>query len=274
MKFNFCVLASGSGGNTSLVWTKNAAILIDCGKSGKYIASELAALGISPKDLTAALITHAHIDHISESGLNFLVKNNVPLYSHSDVLDDICDKFGQKTRDCEMISFDDSFKIKDIEIDYFPVHHKDSSVSKTLGFTIASKIADRKYKIGYVTDTGKVCKNMISKLADSNILVMESNYDKEMLDQSFRPRENKKWVLSDNGHLSNEAASVAIAEIKEISKAKDSLKYIFLAHLSAHHNYPELALKSAKSELLRRKMSNMRLFCAKRDLKSPTIKIS
>jgi len=273
VSFNFCVLSSGSGGNVSLVWTKEGAVLIDCGRSGKYISEELAALGISPKDLTAAVITHAHIDHISESGLNFLIKNDIALYSHNDILDDICDKFGQKVRDCRMISFDSSFNIKNIDIDYFPVHHKDISVSKTLGFTLSSKVAGQTYKIGYATDTGKVCKNMAQKLAGSNILVIESNYDKEMLNSSFRPRENKKWILSDSGHLSNEASAAAVADIKEISKVKDSLKYVFLAHLSAHHNYPELALKVSQDELTKRKISDVRLFCAKRDSRSQTIKI-
>ncbi|MDR1195698.1 MAG: MBL fold metallo-hydrolase [Endomicrobium sp.] len=270
---NFCILASGSSGNCSVLWNESVAVLIDCGCSAKYIVENLASLGIEPCNLTAAVITHAHIDHISASGLNFLLKNNIPVHLHEDTLEDIFRKYGNKADECYSVSFNGGFKIKDIVVEPFNVYHKDERISRTLGFSFSSFVQGKKYKVGYVTDTGKVCKNMIKSLSDSNILVIESNYDREMLDSSFRPYENKRWVLSDWGHLANEDAAHAIAEIKAASTAPDSLKYVFLAHLSYHHNSPELALQVSKKMLYSQDINDVKLFAAKRKERCQAIKI-
>jgi phosphoribosyl 1,2-cyclic phosphodiesterase len=272
--FNFCILASGSSGNCSVLWTDRAVVLIDCGCSAKYIIGSLASLGIDPQNITAAVITHAHIDHISASGLNFLIKNNIPVHLHSDTLEDVFRKYGNKVDVCYTVSFNDGFKIKDIEVNPFDVHHKDGKISRTLGFSFSSLVHGKKYKIGYMTDTGKVCRNIVKSLSDSNILVIESNYDRDMLDSSFRPYENKRWVLSEWGHLANEDAARAIAEIKMNSTVADSLKYVFLAHLSRHHNRPELAIQVSKEMLLSQNITDIRLFAAKRKERCQAIKIS
>lgn len=272
--FNFCILASGSSGNCSVIWTERAAILIDCGCGAKYMSESLFSLGLKPQNITAAVITHAHIDHISASGLNFLLKNNIPMYLHGDTLEDVFERYGNKADECYSVSFNDSFKIKDIIIEPFDVYHKDGNISRTLGFAFSSYVQGRKYKIGYMTDTGKVCKNIVNSLKNSNILIIESNYDRRMLNASFRPYENKRWVMSEWGHLSNEDAARAVAEIKTASTAADSLKYVFLAHLSRHHNRPELAVKAVEEMLLNQNISDVRLFAAKRRQRCRAVKIS
>ena len=274
MGLNFCILASGSGGNCSVLWTDKAAVLIDCGCSSKYLAENLSALNIDPRNLTAAVITHAHIDHISASGFNFLLKNEIPVYLHVDTLDDVCRKYGQKADKCNAVAFSGPFNIKDISVTPFDVRHKDAKIKRAMGFAFCAIVNGRKYKIGYMTDTGTVSKNMAASLADSNILIIESNYDREMLNLSFRPYENKRWVLSEWGHLDNEDAAKAIAEIKMNSTAKDSLKYVFLAHISEHHNHPELALKVTKETLLSKNITDINLFAAKRNQRSRAIRIS
>ena len=274
MGLNFCILASGSSGNCSVLWTDKAAVLIDCGCSSKYISENLAALKIKPENITAAVITHAHIDHISVSGLNFLLKHEIPVYLHDDTLEDIYRKYGSKADSCQTVIFCEPFKIKDIHINPFDVHHKDGKISRTLGFTFSSAVNGRKYKIGYITDTGKISKNIADILADSNILVIESNYDRDMLDSSFRPYENKRWVLSEWGHLANEDAAKAIAEIKLNSTAEDSLKYVFLAHISRHHNRPDLAIQASKEMLYNQNITDIRLIAAKRKQRCQAIKIS
>ena len=131
----------------------------------------------------------------------------------------------------------------------------------------------RNYKIGYITDSGKICDNMKNFLVNSNILVIESNYNKQMLETSSRPYENKQWILSDFGHLSNEDAAKAISEIKKLSTVKDSLKYVFLAHISSHHNTYEFAKQAVNKTLLNNNITEMTLLIAKRKSKSPTIRI-
>jgi len=269
----FCILASGSSGNCSVIWTEKSAILIDCGCNSKYIIENLVDLKIAFENL-AAVITHAHTDHVSASVLSFLRKNNIPLYAHENAFEDLLRKYGSKVEECVKMPFYENFKIKDISVEYFNVYHKDKNISYACGFAFLHKINTKEYKIGYLTDTGKVCDKIIRSLINSNILVIESNYDKIMLDSSLRSRDNKEWVLSDWGHLSNEDAAKSIVKIKAFSKTNDSLKYVFLAHISDHHNTTEIALKTTKEILLNKRISNIKLFVAKRNKRGPVINIT
>jgi phosphoribosyl 1,2-cyclic phosphodiesterase len=273
LSLNFCVLTSGSSGNSSIIWTDKTVVLVDFGCSSKYLTENLDILGIPLQNLTAVLITHAHMDHISASGINFIIKNNVPIFTHENVLKDISKKYGDKIKNCTNVPFSKSFEFEDLAVESFDVHHKDRNVSKTLGFTFFHSLNKRQYKIGYVTDTGKICDKIINNLINSNILAIESNYNHMMLDVSFRPYDNKVWVLSDYGHLSNEDAAAAVCKIKNLSTKEDSLKYVFLAHISQHHNSQELALKTAKEIFLENNINNIKLFAAKRKQKSQVIKI-
>jgi phosphoribosyl 1,2-cyclic phosphodiesterase len=230
-------------------------------------------LGVSLSNLTAAIITHAHTDHINAAGWSFLHKNRVPIYMHEKIFEDASKKCGSKIKKYNVIYFQENFNVKDICIKSFDVYHKDKNISKTLGFIFSSTLSGREYKIGYVTDTGKICDKIIKNLVNSNILVIESNYNWKMLNSSFRTYGNKKWISSDWGHLANEEAANAIAKIKMLSKSKDSLKYIFLIHISVHHNTHELALDVVKKTLLNKKILDVNVFVAKRRQKSPTIKI-
>jgi hypothetical protein len=81
-----------------------------------------------------------------------------------------------------------------------------------------------------------------------------------MLNSSSRAYGNKKWILSDWGHLANEEAASAIAKIKMLPKSKDSLKYIFLVHINVHHNTHKLALDVVKRTLLKKNLG-VNVFC-------------
>ncbi|MDR0618131.1 MAG: MBL fold metallo-hydrolase [Endomicrobium sp.] len=272
MSLNFSIIASGSSGNCSILWNEKIAILIDCGCSAKYLSKQLIKLNINIKNL-CSVITHAHIDHISVSGINFLKRNQIPVYVTKDIFEDILKRYEQKIKSCLYIEYDNSFKIGNIEVKSFDVYHKDNNISQTCGFTFVSKVKRRNYKIGYITDSGKICDNIKNFLVNSNILVIESNYNKQMLETSSRPYENKQWILSDFGHLSNEDAAKAISEIKKLSTVKDSLKYVFLAHISSHHNTYEFAKQAVNKTLLNNNITEMTLLIAKRKSKSPTIRI-
>jgi phosphoribosyl 1,2-cyclic phosphodiesterase len=273
LSLNFCILASGSSGNCAIIWTDKTAALVDLGCSYRYLLENLDILKIPPKNLEAIFLTHAHMDHISASGLNFIIKNNVPIFTHDNVLKDIYKKYGDKIKKCLNMPFSKRFEFKDLVIESFDVHHKDRNVSRTLGFTFSHYLNRKEYKIGYVTDTGKICSKIINNLINSNILVIESNYNRMMLDVSFRPYDNKMWVLSDFGHLSNEDAAIAVCKIKKLSTKEDSLKYVYLAHISHHHNTKELAIKTVKKILSENNIKNINLLSTKRKQKSQTIRI-
>jgi phosphoribosyl 1,2-cyclic phosphodiesterase len=273
MRLRFCLLSSGSDGNCAIVETDKTAVLIDFGRPASYIKESLATIHLDIKKISGVLITHMHTDHLSPAGFNFLIKNQIPIYFHKTVLDDVYERFGNKVDDCNAKIYDDKFEIGNICISPFDVYHKDSTVNKTLGFTLSAKVDGRIYKIGYITDTGKITEGIKKALSDSNILAIESNYNREMLDASDRPYENKKWVLSDYGHLANEDAAQAMCDIKDMSSTQDSLKYVFLAHISRLHNNGQTALKTAKDFMLNRKLNGINLFVAPNSRKSRSILI-
>jgi hypothetical protein len=110
--------------------------------------------------------------------LNIIAKNNIPVCTHENILKDISKKYGNKIEKCADMMFPKNLKFKDLAIEFFDVHHKDINISKTLGFTFSHSLNKRQYKIEYVTtDAGKIC--------------IESNYNRTMLESSFRPHNNK-----------------------------------------------------------------------------------
>lgn len=273
MSLNFSIIASGSSGNCSILWNEKTVILVDCGCSAKYLTEHLENLHIDIKSLYS-LITHAHLDHISISCINFFKKNKIPIYVTKNILKDISKKHGHRFNGCQYILYDGVFTIDNIQVKSFDVHHKDNNITQTCGFVFLAKVNKRNYKIGYITDTGKICDNIIKMLANSNILVIESNYDKQMLKSSSRPYENKQWILSDFGHLSNNDTANAIYKISGCSTAEDSLKYVFLAHISRHHNNHKLAHRTINTILSNNNITKIKLLSAKRMSKSPTIHIN
>lgn len=268
----FCTLASGSNGNMAIIKTIKKVIAIDFGCGINFICQSLECFGLEAKNLDAVFITHAHSDHLSKSGFAFLCKYKIPLYCHQSVWLDICKRF-QNYDECNKYVYEDKFHFFDIFVRPFNVYHKDRAVSQNLGYTFESAVAGRVYKIGYLTDTGKITDAIKKILADSNILTIESNYDARLLKESFRPRQNKEWVASDFGHLGNVESAQAICDIKMLSTSKESLKYVFLAHLSAQHNSPEIALNTVCAFLKQKKISDIRTLVAPRGRRGKAIKI-
>lgn len=139
MSLNFSIISSGSSGNCSILWNEKTAILIDCGCSSKYLSEQLKKLNVTTKNLYS-LITHAHIDHISLSGINFLQKNQIPVYISKNIFQDILKRYEHKIKNCLCINHDKNFKIGNIVVNSFDVYHKDNNISRTCGFTFFSKV--------------------------------------------------------------------------------------------------------------------------------------
>jgi phosphoribosyl 1,2-cyclic phosphodiesterase len=273
MSLEFCSLTSGSCGNVSVIRTDKVCVLIDLGCSQEYLLKNLSDLKVNPSNINAVLLTHAHSDHMSAAGFSLICKNNIPLYLHRDVFDDLSVKFKNKIELCNSRIFDDEFNVGGIAVRPFAVSHKDARISKTFGFTLKTRIDGRVYKIGYMTDTGKVSEAVKEVLADSNLLFIEANYDPKLLDMSFRYAQNKNWISGNFGHLENSQAAIAICDIKEMSCSKDSLKYVFLAHLSGEHNTRALALDAVQKEMEQRNISGVSLLIAPRMARGQIVKL-
>ena len=171
---NFCSLYSGSSGNSLLVETSNTKILIDVGESAKKISSALSSMEIDPSEIDAILVTHEHSDHVRGLG-TFSKKYDIPVYANSktwDAMPEQSEKINDKN--IKKFTIEENFEIGDLKIHPFKIPH---DAANPCGFNILNNNT----KISIATDIGHMTSNIIHKLEDSSFLLLEANYDPNIL---------------------------------------------------------------------------------------------
>ena len=236
--FKFCSLYSGSSGNSLFIETQNTKLLIDAGVSSKKIENTLNDINIDPSTLDGILVTHEHIDHVQ--GLGTLSKKfDLPVFVNQETLDAMPkqkDKISEKNVKTFKIS--DKFEIGDLEIKPFSIPH---DAANPCGFNIWK---DNK-KISIATDIGHMTNPILKSLEESLFIMLEANYDPEVLRCSPYPFTLKSRIAGPTGHLPNEIAGKTISHL-----LKSGLKNAMLGHLSKQSNFPELAYKTVVDELI------------------------
>jgi phosphoribosyl 1,2-cyclic phosphodiesterase len=232
MNLNFCSLSSGSSGNCYYLGNEFHGILIDAGISATSIRKFLKSVDISMETIMGVLITHNHNDHVR--GLEVLTrKNNLPAFTSPNVWKSILTPRTRISPDCiREIPLKQKFHLAGFDIEAFPVSH---DAPETIGFHICA--GDKKVTI--VTDLGHICETAAHYIKEANLLIIESNYDEEMLRTGSYPYYLQARIRSDHGHLGNHQTSAFLAEI-----LNDSLSHICLAHLSRNNNTPEVVLQT------------------------------
>lgn len=213
---HYSIISSGSKGNTSVVIYKDTSILIDMGVSFERLKNGLEEVGLTVDDLSAAIFTHDHADHIN--GIRFLSPKI--MYGLKGTLPSLCN----------VIEVNDPFKIGEFTITAFATSH---DATNPCGYLLEAGGE----KLVYMTDTGCFLEENLPLIKNPTYLVIESNHDIQMLLATNRTYELKNRILSDVGHLCNEDSAIACCEI-----IGDSTKEIVLAHLSEEANTPETAL--------------------------------
>ena len=252
----FSALASGSSGNCFYVENNGNAVLVDAGISAKQIVKRLFILRKNPEKIKAILITHEHSDHVRGADV-FARKFNVPIFAT-----------GKTIENCYLCSDEDlinpirnneSLSIGGMRICAFSKSHKASD-------PVSYSISNGK-KISIITDVGYACENVIANVSDSDAMFLESNYDETMLDNGFYPYYLKKWIKSDEGHLSNRQSALCVLE-----NASSRLKFLILSNLSQNNNNPEIALKTFNI-LKERKKFSPKIFVSERESPSCLMRI-
>ena len=242
-------------GNCLYVESENTKLLIDAGVSLKKIETGLETLNVSPSSLDGILVTHEHSDHIQSLG-NLSKKFNLPVYANSETFDAMpkqTDKIS--TENINKFKVTEKFQIKDIEVNPFSIPH---DAANPCGFSISNN-SD---KISIATDIGHITNDILKQLEDSKFILLESNYDTEVLKCSKYPYLLKQRIAGPNGHLSNEVASKVINYLLQ-----GNLKTAMLGHLSKESNFPELAYQTVVDEIIRAgtDVSKLNLSVASRD---------
>ena len=232
----YCSLYSGSTGNSFLIKSLHTNILIDVGVSLKKLLDGLDNFNIDLNEIDAILITHEHTDHTK--CLPMLTnKYNIPVYMTKKTFDALPSKEKINSNNIKFFNISDELKINDLKIFSFNVPH---DAAEPCGFNIYN----RNKKISIVTDLGYVDESLLNNLKDSSSIILESNYDPNVLRYSKYPYLLKKRISSNLGHLSNIEAGKTIAYLSNYG-----LKNAMLIHLSKENNFPELAYQTIIEEL-------------------------
>ena len=243
-KISTCSLSSGSSGNSILIKSENAAILVDAGLSAKNTVESLANFGVDIKSLDAIFITHEHIDHVK--GLKVISnKYKIPVYMMWESFNNLNQDY--KSAMSEVINFikpQEPVNISDLTVECYNTPH-DSAAS--VGYTVRQ--GDRKF-IGVATDVGCVTNEMITALSGCEIIYIESNHDLELLKNSSYPADLKRRIKSKSGHLSNADCANTLPIL-----IKSGTKKILLFHLSNENNTREIAFMESKKIILEAKLN-------------------
>jgi phosphoribosyl 1,2-cyclic phosphodiesterase len=234
----FCSLYSGSSGNCLFVRSKDTKILIDCGTSCKKICDGLASINSSIEDIDAILVTHEHSDHVQ--GLGMVSKKfNIPVYANLETWNAM-EKQKEKIEEGNIKFFknDEDFSLNELTVHPFSTPH---DAANPCGFNIHNG----KRKLSIATDLGHMDNALLNELQGSSFVLLESNYDPEILKVSKYPFHLKQRIAGPHGHLSNETAGKTISALM-----KKDLKEVMLGHLSKENNFPELAYQTVAEQLM------------------------
>lgn len=237
MAVEFSAIASSSDGNSIYIGTDNTKILIDAGLSGKKIQQGLDVLHLNGEDIDAIFVTHEHTDHIK--GIGVLSRRfNIPIYATEGTWNSMYNNIGAiPERNIKFVYKDENCIVNDISVLPFEIPH---DASEPVGYSIYT----HKHKVSVATDIGHITETILENIKDSNILLLESNHDIQMLKNGSYPYLLKERILGKNGHLSNEIAGKVIACIMN-----EKLGHVFLGHLSIENNTPSVAYNTVKEIL-------------------------
>ena len=226
------VLASGSEGNSTYVETDDVKLLIDIGMNSKYIKDKLGEIGVRPEEVNYIFMTHTHSDHTGALK-TFINKYNPVVVLTQNMYDELEDLHGYSKVEIT----NDAYIVGNTIIDNFKTSH---DAVDARGYVIK----DKKSSLVYLTDTGYLNQRYFEKLYDKDIYIMESNHDPELLINGRYPKWLKSRILSDKGHLSNNAAGFYLSKL-----IGPHTKKVILAHLSHENNTPDIALETVKKTL-------------------------
>lgn len=240
LRMFYVSLASGSSGNSCYVGTSKGGILIDAGIKTEEIERRLLENGVSMNNVKGLFLTHDHSDHVRYS-YNLLRKyRHIRLFCTPRVLNGLLRRhsISKRIKEYHEPIFKEIPKmVLDMEITAFEVPHDGTD---NMGFSI--EYAGKRFVLA--TDLGAVTERARHYMSRANYLVIEANYDYDMLRLGSYPEYLKARIQTERGHMRNEDTAAFLKEI-----VNPDLHYIFLCHLSQDNNTPAKALKAVRDAL-------------------------
>lgn len=235
MSVQFVSLGSGSNGNSTLVRVGDTLLLIDAGFSARVITERLSNIGVATEDITAILVSHEHSDHVK--GVSVLARKfQIPVWLTRGTYRRLKDK---KIPQTEFIHPHGSFCIGDAKITPFPIPHDAAEPCQYV-------IGDGKKRFAIATDMGCVTPYINEQLTGVDALLLEANYDGQMLFNGSYPYALRSRIDGRYGHLSNDQSAILAAQLEH-----PGLQKLFLGHLSENNNTPDSAFDSVANRMKR-----------------------
>lgn len=239
MKIRFISLSSGSSGNCYYLGTETYGILIDAGIPSRSIRKTLKDLGIGIETIRAIFITHDHADHIKALG-GLGEKLHIPVYATPEIHKGINNSYcmTEKLSTCvRYIYKQQPMQLADFTIEAFEVPHDGTD---NVGYFI--QIDGKSF--AFLTDMGEITPTAAQYICKTNYLIIEANYDEEMLRMGNYPKHLKERISGRTGHMCNADTAEFLA-----NNLTPTTRYIWLCHLSKDNNHPELAYKTIEWKL-------------------------
>lgn len=223
------ILASGSTGNAMIVRNGEATLLIDAGLSAKKLDQLLEGRGLKADTIDALLVTHEHADHIKGLG-PIARKYKLPIYANAKTWSAMESHVGEiEEHQRQVFETGAMLDFGLLKVESYGISH---DAAEPVGYCFYHE----DQKLSLATDLGYVSPGVREKIIDSDVLILESNHDIEMLRVGRYPWNIKRRILGDSGHLSNQAAGEALCDL-----VSERTKRVYLAHLSQDHNLLDLA---------------------------------
>ena len=229
MQLLFSPLFSGSSGNCVYVGTDDGGILVDAGVSCAKITSELSRIGVKPESIKALLVTHEHSDHTQGAGI-LSRKYDLPVYATEGTWREMEDKIGPVApKNIRLVDVRQDFFACGLNVVPFSLPH---DAAEPCGYSFYAGSV----KASVATDIGCIKDGWLNAVSGSDLVLLESNYDPDMLKAGPYPYALKTRILGKKGHLSNDDAGAAAVKLVE-----SGVNTVILGHLSKENNFPELA---------------------------------
>jgi len=235
VSLHFVSLGSGSSGNATLVRVGDTLLLIDAGFSAKALCERMQSVGVAPENLTAILVSHEHSDHVK--GVSVLArKYQIPVWLTRGTFNRLKDA----NLPCvEFIHPHGSFCLGDAKVSPFPVPHDAAEPCQFV-------VSDGRRRFAIATDMGFVTPYVTQQLRNIDALLLESNYDENMLHTGSYPYSLRGRIDGRYGHLSNEQAAEFARSLEH-----SGLQRLYLGHLSENNNTPDCAYATVANRLQR-----------------------
>lgn len=237
----FMSFSSGSCGNCYYLGNESGAVLIDAGVSLRRLKKAMTENHLEMDSVKAVLVTHDHLDHIRHLG-SFCKRLSLPVYTTPAIHSALArhtftsDWIAPCRRELEAGQTE---IIGGMKVSSFVVPH---DATQTVGYSIVMEGC----RFVIMTDIGRMTDEAVSIASEADTVVLESNYDMDMLMGGPYTYDLKMRIVQGCGHLSNDECASAVSRFLH-----PGLKNIFLCHLSENNNTRDLAYNCTLDALRR-----------------------